>query len=100
MVNLWGGVADPATNTRWKKDTLSVFFSATKGITAITIAHLVDRYAVFIIISAKFVYTYKYRTIIIINHGIVQCFSFDGEEQPFNLNNGKFSFTIHCVPLV
>ena len=23
---------------------------------------------------------------------IVQCFSFDREEQPFNLNNGKFSF--------
>ena len=27
-------------------------------------------------------------------------FSFDREEQPFNLNNGKFSFTIHCVLLV
>ena len=27
-------------------------------------------------------------------------FSFDREEQPFNLNNGKFSFTIRCVPLV
>ena len=29
--------------------------------------------------------------------GIVDFFSFDREEQPFNLNNGKFSFTIHCV---
>ena len=27
-------------------------------------------------------------------------FSFDREKQPFNVNNGKFSFTIHFVPLV
>ena len=27
-------------------------------------------------------------------------FSFDRAKQPLNLNNGKFLFTIHCVPLV
>ena len=27
-------------------------------------------------------------------------FSFDKAEQPLDLNNGKFQFTIHCVPLV
>ena len=32
--------------------------------------------------------------------GIVNVFSFDREEQHFNLNNGKFSFTINYVPLV
>ena len=31
---------------------------------------------------------------------IVQLFSFDRAEQPVNLNNGKFPFTIHCLTLV
>ena len=44
VVNLWGGVADPEKKTPWKKDTLSVFFSSTKAVSAIVVAHLVDRY--------------------------------------------------------
>ena len=43
MVNLWGGVADPEKKTPWKKDTLGVFYSSTKAVSAIVVAQLVDR---------------------------------------------------------
>ena len=43
VVNLWGGVADPEKKTQWKKDTLGVFYSSTKAVSAIVVAHLVDR---------------------------------------------------------
>ena len=33
VVDLWGGLADPETNTPWQADTLSVVFSVTKGLT-------------------------------------------------------------------
>jgi CubicO group peptidase (beta-lactamase class C family) len=39
VVDLWGGVADPATGRRWERDSVAVVFSATKGATA-TCAHL------------------------------------------------------------
>ena len=45
--------------------------------------------------SSSFCYT----NIISIISSIVQLFSF-GRAAPLNLNNGKFPFTIHCVPLV
>jgi CubicO group peptidase (beta-lactamase class C family) len=41
-VDLWGGVADAATGRPWNRDTLTVVFSTTKGITATAIAMLVD----------------------------------------------------------
>ena len=40
VVDLWGGIADPATGTPWAEDTLTHVFSTTKGFTA-TCAHLV-----------------------------------------------------------
>src|SRR5690606_37286437 len=39
VVDLWGGVADPATGTPYGPDTLQLVFSSTKGATAIC-AHL------------------------------------------------------------
>ncbi|MEV5589826.1 serine hydrolase domain-containing protein [Nonomuraea pusilla] len=39
VVDLWGGVADPATGRPWERDTLQVVFSTTKGVTA-ACAHL------------------------------------------------------------
>jgi len=39
LVDLWGGVADPATGRAWERDTVSVVFSCTKGATALC-AHL------------------------------------------------------------
>src|SRR5262245_15537676 len=38
VVDLWGGIADPATERPWEKDTMAVVFSTTKGATA-TCAH-------------------------------------------------------------
>ena len=35
MVDLWGGVADPARGTPWQRDTLSIVFSCTKGAVAL-----------------------------------------------------------------
>jgi CubicO group peptidase (beta-lactamase class C family) len=35
VVDLWGGIADPKTGAPWKKDTVSVVFSCTKGATAL-----------------------------------------------------------------
>jgi CubicO group peptidase (beta-lactamase class C family) len=34
VVDLWGGVADPATNRPWEQDTVILVFSTTKGATA------------------------------------------------------------------
>jgi CubicO group peptidase (beta-lactamase class C family) len=39
VVDLWGGVADPATGLAWERDTLCIVFSCTKGATALC-AHL------------------------------------------------------------
>ena len=35
VVDLWGGVADPATDRAWNRDTAALVFSTTKGFTAI-----------------------------------------------------------------
>ncbi|MGE0660582.1 MAG: serine hydrolase domain-containing protein [Reyranellaceae bacterium] len=35
VVDLWGGMADPATQRPWTRDTVSIVFSCTKGATAI-----------------------------------------------------------------
>lgn len=43
VVDLWGGVADPATGRRWEAETRPNIWSTTKGITAICFAILADR---------------------------------------------------------
>ena len=35
VLDLWGGVADPATGRRWSDDTVVPVFSSTKGVTAV-----------------------------------------------------------------
>ena len=40
VVDLWGGMARPETQTPWKADTISIVFSSTKGATALC-AHMV-----------------------------------------------------------
>ncbi len=35
VVDVWGGMADPANATPWRQDTVSIVFSCTKGATAI-----------------------------------------------------------------
>lgn len=43
VVDLWGGIADPATGTPWERHTVSVVFSCTKAATAICAHIVVDR---------------------------------------------------------
>jgi CubicO group peptidase (beta-lactamase class C family) len=43
VVDLWGGIADPATGREWTSDTLSNLFSCTKGATALCAHLLADR---------------------------------------------------------
>ncbi len=43
VVDLWGGIADSKTNAPWKKDTLSIVFSCTKGATALSAHMLASR---------------------------------------------------------
>ncbi len=43
VVDLWGGVADGKTKAPWKKDTLSIVFSCTKGATALCAHMLASR---------------------------------------------------------
>jgi CubicO group peptidase (beta-lactamase class C family) len=43
VVDLWGGVADPATGAPWQEDTLSTVMSCTKGAAALCAHILVDR---------------------------------------------------------
>ncbi|MBB3666174.1 CubicO group peptidase (beta-lactamase class C family) [Prauserella sediminis] len=40
VVDLWGGLADPASAVPWRDDTLCVLFSGTKGIVATVVAAL------------------------------------------------------------
>ena len=46
VVNIWGGLADVEKKRPWSKDMLSVFWSSTKGVSAIVVGHLVDRYSI------------------------------------------------------
>lgn len=43
VVDLWGGLADVATQRPWTADTLMVMFSATKGLAALCMLMLADR---------------------------------------------------------
>ena len=43
VVDLWGGVADTATQRRWERDTTVVVWSCTKGATALCAHILADR---------------------------------------------------------
>ncbi|MER6691413.1 serine hydrolase domain-containing protein [Streptomyces minutiscleroticus] len=43
VVDLWGGVADPDTGRPWRRDTLQLVYSATKGATATAAHMLVER---------------------------------------------------------
>ncbi|WP_422345786.1 serine hydrolase domain-containing protein [Parasphingorhabdus sp.] len=43
VVDLWGGIADPATNRPWERDTISIVFSCTKAATALCAHILIDR---------------------------------------------------------
>jgi CubicO group peptidase (beta-lactamase class C family) len=42
VVDLWGGMADPAAARPWTRDTLANIWSTTKGVTALAAAKLVD----------------------------------------------------------
>ncbi len=42
VVDLWGGLADVATKRPWERDTVSVLFSSTKGLAALTALRLVE----------------------------------------------------------
>ena len=43
VVDLWGGVADPATARAWDRDTAALVFSTTKGFTAVCALLLWER---------------------------------------------------------
>jgi len=43
VVDLWGGVADPAIGRPWQADTLQLIFSGTKGLAAACVLLLVER---------------------------------------------------------
>src|SRR4051812_47877982 len=43
VVDVWGGVADPATGARWTRDTISIVHSCTKGATALCAHVLASR---------------------------------------------------------
>src|SRR4051794_14187866 len=43
VVDLWGGIADPATGRPWNEDTIALVFSTTKAATAICANRLADQ---------------------------------------------------------
>lgn len=43
VVDLWGGLADPETGSLWRRDTVGVVYSCTKGAVALCIHLLIDR---------------------------------------------------------
>lgn len=48
LVDLWGGYADPEALRPWEQNTLSQAWSCTKGVVAVVVAMLVDRYELII----------------------------------------------------
>jgi CubicO group peptidase (beta-lactamase class C family) len=46
LVDLWGGIAEPATGRRWERDTLCVVYSCTKGAAALVANMLAERGAI------------------------------------------------------
>jgi len=43
VVDLWGGIADPATSRPWTRDSIVLVYSMTKGITAVCANLLIER---------------------------------------------------------
>jgi CubicO group peptidase (beta-lactamase class C family) len=43
VVDLWGGIAEPATGKPWDRDTIGIIFSGTKGVAALAANLLVER---------------------------------------------------------
>lgn len=43
VVDLWAGTADAATGAPWERDTVTLVFSTTKGVTAIAVHMLIER---------------------------------------------------------
>ena len=43
VVDLWGGIADPASGAEWQEDTIQLVFSGTKGLVATCMVMLLDR---------------------------------------------------------
>ena len=43
VLDVWGGLAEPATRSSWTEDTVSLVFSSTKGIMALVANMLIDR---------------------------------------------------------
>jgi CubicO group peptidase (beta-lactamase class C family) len=43
VVDLWGGIADRATNTPWREDTIVLVFSSTKGVTSVCANLMIER---------------------------------------------------------
>ena len=43
VADLWSGVADPTTGAPWRKDTLTLLMSTTKGATSLCVHMLIDR---------------------------------------------------------
>jgi CubicO group peptidase (beta-lactamase class C family) len=43
VVDLWGGIADPATGRRWDADTLCLVYSMTKGASAVCVHRLFEQ---------------------------------------------------------
>jgi len=46
VVDLWGGIADPATGRAWERDTLQLVFSGAKGLVAACVLLLIQREAI------------------------------------------------------
>ena len=46
IVDLWGGIADPATGRAWERDTMQLVFSGAKGLVSACILLLIQRNAI------------------------------------------------------
>jgi CubicO group peptidase (beta-lactamase class C family) len=43
VVDLWGGLADAQTQREWQEDTIVLVYSSTKGVTAVTVNHMIEQ---------------------------------------------------------
>jgi CubicO group peptidase (beta-lactamase class C family) len=85
VVDLWGGVADRATQRPWTKDTLQLIFSGTKGVVATMILMLIDRGLIDLDAPVSRYWPEFGKDQILIRHIVSHTSRLPGNDSPLNL---------------
>jgi CubicO group peptidase (beta-lactamase class C family) len=85
VVDLWGGVADRATQRPWARDTLQLIFSGSKGVLATMILMLIDRGLIDLDASVSRYWPEFGKDHILVRHIVSHTARLPGNDSPLNL---------------